>query len=55
MIISESGIHRREDVTKLNEAGVHAMLIGESLIRAEHTADKVQELLGLAARGEGAA
>jgi len=50
LIISESGIHKREDVTKLNEAGVHAMLIGESLIRAEHTADKVQELLGLASR-----
>ena len=50
LIISESGIHKREDVTKLSEAGVHAMLIGESLIRAEHTADKVQELLGLASR-----
>ena len=36
-----------DDVTRLIEAGVHAMLIGESLIRAEHTADKVRELLGL--------
>jgi indole-3-glycerol phosphate synthase len=53
LIISESGIHRREDVTKLMEAGVHAMLIGESLIRAEHTADKVRELLGRNPRGEG--
>jgi indole-3-glycerol phosphate synthase len=55
LIISESGIHRRDDVMKLTEAGVHAMLIGESLIRAEHTADKVRELLGQAARSEGAA
>lgn len=47
LIVSESGIHSRDDVTKLIEAGVHAMLIGESLIRAEHTADKVRELLGL--------
>lgn len=47
LIISESGIHSREDVTKLIEAGIHAMLIGESLIRAEQTADKVRELLGL--------
>ncbi len=46
LIISESGIHSRDDVTKLMEAGVHAMLIGESLIRAESTADKVRELLG---------
>jgi indole-3-glycerol phosphate synthase len=47
LIISESGIHGRDDVTKLIEGGVHAMLIGESLIRAEHTADKVRELLGV--------
>jgi indole-3-glycerol phosphate synthase len=47
LIVSESGIHSRDDVTKLIEAGIHAMLIGESLIRAEHTADKVRELLGL--------
>lgn len=47
LIISESGIHSRDDVTKLMEADVHAMLIGESLIRAERTADKVRELLGL--------
>lgn len=46
LIISESGIHKREDVTKLNEAGIHAMLIGESLIRAENTGEKVRELLG---------
>lgn len=47
LIVSESGIHSRDDVTKLMEAGVHAMLIGESLIRAERTADKVRELLGV--------
>lgn len=47
LIVSESGIHSRDDVTKLMEAGVHAMLIGESLICAEHTADKVRELLGV--------
>jgi indole-3-glycerol phosphate synthase len=50
LIISESGIHKRDDVVKLVEAGVHAMLIGESLIRAEPTADKVRELLGPAPR-----
>lgn len=47
LIISESGIHKRDDVVKLNEAGIHAMLIGESLIRAEDTSDKVRELLGI--------
>ena len=49
LIISESGIHKRDDVVKLNEAGIHAMLIGEALIRAANTADKVRELLGTTA------
>ncbi len=47
LIVSESGIHKRDDVVRLVEAGVHAMLIGESLIRAEHTDEKVRELLGV--------
>jgi indole-3-glycerol phosphate synthase len=46
LIVSESGIRTREDVVRLVEAGIHAMLIGESLIRAEHAGDKMQELLG---------
>lgn len=55
LIISESGIHSREHVRKLLEAGVHAMLIGESLIRADSTANKVRELLGVnASRAESA-
>jgi indole-3-glycerol phosphate synthase len=49
LIVSESGIHTRDHVEQLVDAGVHAMLIGESLIRAEHTGDKVRELLGLEA------
>lgn len=52
LIISESGIHKRDDVVKLNEAGIHAMLIGESLIRAENTADKVRELLGVTSHSD---
>lgn len=50
LIVSESGIHTRGDVVRLIEAGIHAMLIGESLIRAERTGDKVRELLGLTSR-----
>jgi indole-3-glycerol phosphate synthase len=46
LIVSESGIHTREDVVRLVEEGIHAMLIGESLIRAAHVGDKIQELLG---------
>jgi indole-3-glycerol phosphate synthase len=47
LIVSESGIHTRGHVEQLVQAGVHAMLIGESLIRAKHTGDKVRELLGI--------
>ncbi|MGC3973700.1 MAG: hypothetical protein QM771_04860 [Nitrospira sp.] len=46
LIVSESGIHTRKDVERLVEAGVHAMLIGESLIRAQDTGAKIRELLG---------
>lgn len=47
LIVSESGIHKREDVLRLVEAGIHAMLVGESLIRADDTAAKIRELMGV--------
>ncbi len=46
LIVSESGIHKRDDVLRLIEIGVHAMLIGESLIRADDIGKKIRELLG---------
>jgi len=46
VIVSESGIHKRDDVTRLLEAGVHAMLVGESLIKAQDTGAKMKELFG---------
>jgi indole-3-glycerol phosphate synthase len=46
LIVSESGIQKREDVQRLVEAGVHAMLIGESLLRADDIGLKIGELLG---------
>jgi indole-3-glycerol phosphate synthase len=49
LIVSESGIHTRKDVVRLLEAGVHAMLVGESLIRAERPEEKLCELLGVEA------
>ncbi|MBI5777580.1 MAG: indole-3-glycerol-phosphate synthase TrpC, partial [Nitrospirae bacterium] len=35
-----------DDVKRLLEAGVHAMLVGESLIKAQDTGAKVRELIG---------
>jgi indole-3-glycerol phosphate synthase len=46
LIVSESGIRSRDDVVRLAEAGVHAMLIGESLIRAADIGTKMRELFG---------
>jgi len=46
LIVSESGIHQRADVVRLIEAGIRAMLIGESLIRADDMGGKIRELRG---------
>jgi indole-3-glycerol phosphate synthase len=46
LIVSESGIHKRADVDRLLEAGVHAMLVGEALIKAESIGAKIAELRG---------
>jgi len=46
VIVSESGIHKRADVERLLEIGVHAMLVGESLLKAPDVGGKLKELLG---------
>ncbi|MCW5783743.1 MAG: indole-3-glycerol phosphate synthase TrpC [Nitrospirales bacterium] len=45
LIVSESGIHNRAHVERVLEAGAKAMLIGESLLRADSIQTKIQELL----------
>ena len=47
VIVSESGIQKRDDVKRLMEAGVHAMLVGESLIKSEDAGAKIRELLNI--------
>ncbi|MBI4322709.1 MAG: indole-3-glycerol phosphate synthase TrpC [Candidatus Omnitrophica bacterium] len=44
VIVAESGIQRPEEVQRLKTLGVHAVLIGESLMRAPDPAAKVREL-----------
>jgi len=46
VLVSESGINTREDIRKLAEAGVRAVLVGESLMRSEDIGAKVAELFG---------
>ena len=45
LVVSESGIRDGEDVRRLKDIGVDAMLVGEALMAAEDPARKIEELL----------
>ena len=45
-LVSESGIRTRDDILRLQQAGVRAVLIGESLIRAPDIGAALDELRG---------
>ena len=45
-VVSESGIDSRGEIEKLMEAGIHAFLVGESLMREKDVGKKLRELLG---------
>ena len=45
-VVSESGVFTREDMIRLERAGVDAVLIGEGVVTAPDPADKIRELLG---------
>ena len=51
LLVSESGIRSREDVERLEAAGVHAILVGESLMKAPDLGRAVEALLGLEEAG----
>lgn len=44
VVITESGIHTREDVALMRERDVNAFLVGESFMRAEEPGRKLREL-----------
>jgi indole-3-glycerol phosphate synthase len=46
LIVSESGISTRDDVKRVAEAGVLAILVGESLMAAQDIGAKIKELIG---------
>jgi len=46
-LVSESGIRNHADLQKLESAGVKAVLVGESLLRAADIGAKLDELRGL--------
>jgi indole-3-glycerol phosphate synthase len=47
-LVSESGIRTRADVERLQAAGVRALLVGETLMRAPDIGAKLRELRGFA-------
>lgn len=47
LFVSESGVQSAEDVRKLREIGADAVLIGETLMRADNKKAKLRELRGL--------
>jgi indole-3-glycerol phosphate synthase len=49
-VVSESGIRTRADLLRLRDAGVKAVLVGETLIRVPDIGAKLDELRGVAAR-----
>lgn len=45
-LVSESGIHSRNDVERLQQAGIRAILVGETLMRSQDIGAKLRELRG---------
>lgn len=46
LIVTESGIHSRDDVALMRRNGVNAFLVGESFMRAPDPGEKLAELFG---------
>ncbi len=46
LVVTESGIHSRDDIARLRAAGVNVFLVGESLMRAPDPGAALAELLG---------
>ena len=44
LVVTESGIHTREDVAAMHRAGVHAFLVGETFMRAADPGTALREL-----------
>jgi indole-3-glycerol phosphate synthase len=46
LLVTESGIATREDVSCLRAAGVHAFLVGEAFMRASEPGEALAALFG---------
>jgi indole-3-glycerol phosphate synthase len=48
LLVTESGIHTRDDVLRMGAAGVNAFLVGEAFMRAPEPGEALQALFGTA-------
>ena len=46
IFVSESGVKNAEDIALLRKSGTNAVLIGETLMKAEDKTEKLKELKG---------
>jgi indole-3-glycerol phosphate synthase len=46
LVVTESGIHTREDVALMRSRGVNAFLVGEAFMKADEPGEKLAELFG---------
>jgi indole-3-glycerol phosphate synthase len=46
LVVSESGVHTRDAVLRLQQAGINAILVGEALVTSPDPAAKIAELVG---------
>lgn len=46
IVVTESGIHQREDVALMRHYGVNSFLVGEAFMRAAEPGEKLAELFG---------
>ena len=46
LVVTESGIHTRDDVRLMREHDVHAFLVGEAFMRADNPGERLAELFG---------
>ncbi len=44
LLVTESGIHTKEDIQLMNEHGIYTFLVGEAFMRAQHPGQKMREL-----------
>jgi len=44
LLVTESGIHTRDDVQRMRAAGIHAFLVGEAFMKAEDPGARLREL-----------